>query len=206
MIQPVLSLRHLCVAFSQRRGTVIAVNDVSFDIAHGEVLGVVGESGSGKSVTFLTVMGLVDPRSAEVTGSVLFHGEELLRAKGSRLREIRGASIGMIFQDPMTSLNPFLRVSTQLTEVLVKHRGMGKADATRHAVEMLDRVAIPEAAKRIRLLAGRQLAGPGGDLRGEPVLGAAQRHPVQADHYLPGARLEVAGQIAGRRGLRSDHE
>src|SRR5213595_4073424 len=106
MAEPILEIRDLKVHFPTDDGLVKAVDGVSLTISPGETLGVVGESGSGKSVTFLTVMGLVDPRQSQVTGSVKLHDEEMLGMSQNRLREIRGRKIGMIFQDPMTSLNP----------------------------------------------------------------------------------------------------
>src|ERR1700757_3857485 len=109
-----LEVTDLQTRFRTDDGIVKAVSGVSFALERGKTLGVVGESGSGKSVTFLTVMGLVDPRQADVTGSVRFDGEEILGASSSRLRKIRGAGIGMIFQDPMTSLNPVKRIGWQL--------------------------------------------------------------------------------------------
>ncbi len=145
-----LDVRDLRVSFRTDGGTVAAVNDVSFTLAPGETVGIVGESGSGKSQILMAIMGLL-ARNGGASGSVKLRGEEILGLKDNALDRLRGQVMSMIFQDPMTSLNPFLRVSTQLTEVLVKHRGMGKEEALRHAIEMLDRVAIPEAAKRIRL-------------------------------------------------------
>ena len=147
---PILEIKDLRVQFQTDSGTVAAVNDVSLSLAPGETVGIVGESGSGKSQILMSIMGLL-ARNGKATGSVKLRGQEILGMRDAELDRLRGASMSMIFQDPMTSLNPFLRVSTQLTEVLVKHRGMGKAEAMRHAIAMLDRVSIPEAANRIRL-------------------------------------------------------
>jgi oligopeptide transport system ATP-binding protein len=120
---------------------------VSFTLDKGETLGIVGESGSGKSQVFMTIMGLL-AANGRATGSARFHGTELLGMRAEELNKIRGSRIAMIFQDSMTSLNPYLRISRQLTEVLVTHRGMGEAEARNAAVAMLDRVRIPEAKRR----------------------------------------------------------
>ncbi len=129
-------------------GEVVAADDVGFAIAEGESLGVVGESGSGKTQVFLAVMGLL-AKNGRATGSVRFRGEEILGLPPARLNRIRGVTLAMIFQDPMTSLNPYLRISRQLTEVLVAHRGMDGVAARRRAIAMLELVGIPEAARRI---------------------------------------------------------
>ncbi len=147
---PLLEVRDLRTWFRTDDGLVKAVDGVSFDLAPGETLGVVGESGCGKSVTALSVMGLVPPPGYLAGGSIRFEGEDLARASEARLRELRGDRIGMIFQDPMTSLNPFLTVERQLTEVLERHRGLGATAARARAIEMLERVGIPAPAERIR--------------------------------------------------------
>ena len=126
-----LEVKDLRTSFRTDDGIVQAVSGVSFSLDKGETLGVVGESGSGKSVTFLTVMGLVDLKRSNVSGSVVFDGEEILGAKGSRLQEIRGARIGMIFQDPMTSLNPVKRIGWQLQEAVLLHNDVTKRRAAR---------------------------------------------------------------------------
>jgi oligopeptide transport system ATP-binding protein len=148
--EPILEVDDLRVEFRTDSGKVSAVNGVSFNLNAGEIVGIVGESGSGKSQILMTIMGLLAKNGAG-SGSVKLRGQEILGMKDDELDKLRGASMSMIFQDPMTSLNPFLRVSTQLTEVLVKHRGMGREEAMKRAIEMLDAVSIPDAAKRIRL-------------------------------------------------------
>ncbi len=144
-----LEVKDLTTRFRTDDGIVKAVSGVTFELDKGETLGVVGESGSGKSVTFLTVMGLLDPRHAEIGGSVLFDGREILGASGSSLRNIRGRRIGMIFQDPMTSLNPVKRIGWQLQEAVLLHNDVTKAEARRRAVEVLEEVEIPRAEARI---------------------------------------------------------
>ncbi|TLM80199.1 MAG: ABC transporter ATP-binding protein [Actinobacteria bacterium] len=137
--------------FFTRDGVVRAVDGVSFDLDHGETIGVVGESGSGKSVTALTLMGLVPmPPGRVVGGSATFKGESLLGMPESRLRQIRGNSIAMVFQDPMTSLNPVYRVGQQVAEPLWIHKGLSRADAWKRAAELLDLVGIPNASSRVR--------------------------------------------------------
>ena len=148
-MEPVLEVENLTVRFQTPDGEVSAVNQVSFVIKTGESLGIVGESGSGKSQIFLAVMGLL-ARNGSATGSVRFLGQEILGLKGTALNNVRGTRMTMIFQDPMTSLNPFLRVSKQMTEVLVEHRGMDEQAAAGQAIRLLDRVGIPAAAKRFR--------------------------------------------------------
>ena len=147
---PVLSVTNLVTRFDVPDGEVCAVNDVSFEVGEGETVGIVGESGSGKSQVFMSVMGLLASNGA-ATGSVRYRGDEILGLPPQRLNRIRGEKMSMIFQDPMTSLNPYMRISKQLTEVLVEHKGMSERDATNRSVEMLDLVRIPEARRRISM-------------------------------------------------------
>jgi len=144
-----LSVEDLRVEFWTQRGTVYAVNGVSFEIAAGETLGIVGESGCGKSVTALAVLGIL-PRAGRVaTGRALFEGRDLIGLSDRELRRIRGREIGMIFQDPMTSLNPVLTVGRQIREALQTHMGMHRRQAEARAVELLDQVGIPSARERV---------------------------------------------------------
>jgi oligopeptide transport system ATP-binding protein len=148
--EPILAVEDLEVRFWTSRGTVHAVNGVSFDIAPGETLGIVGESGCGKSVTSLALLGIL-PRAGRVTGgSARFEGAELTALSDSQMRSIRGRQIAMIFQDPMTSLNPVLTIGRQLRESLETHLGMDKKQATDRAAELLDQVGIPGARSRLK--------------------------------------------------------
>jgi peptide/nickel transport system ATP-binding protein len=146
---PLLEIKDLKTYFSTDDGIVKAVDGVSFSVERGQTLGIVGESGSGKSVTCLTIMGLNNPRNTISTGEALFNGEDLLTASPRRLREIRGNDIAMIFQDPMTSLNPVHTVGTQLVEAVRLHRDVTKAQARARALELLKQVGIPRAERRI---------------------------------------------------------
>jgi peptide/nickel transport system ATP-binding protein len=144
-----LEVDNLKTRFRTDDGIVKAVSGVSFQLDRGQTLGVVGESGSGKSVTFLTLMGLVDRRHAEVEGSVRFDGQEILGMSSSKLRKIRGQRIGMIFQDPMTSLNPVKKIGWQLQEAVMLHNDVTNDEARRRSVEILKEVEIPNPAARI---------------------------------------------------------
>ena len=146
---PLLSVRDLEVKFKTRRATVHAVRGTSFDLDAGQTLGIVGESGCGKSVSSLAMLGIL-PKTGYITGGqVRFNGVDLVGMSDSKLRNIRGRDIAMIFQDPMTSLNPVLKVGRQLTEVMTKHLPMDKEQATKEAVSLLERVGIPRAEDRL---------------------------------------------------------
>ena len=145
-----MHVKNLVVRFYTQEGTVYAVNDISYQLHEGETLGVVGESGSGKSVHSLAIMGLIPTPPGKIeSGEVLFEGRDLLQLPKEQMRLVRGKEIAMIFQDPMTSLNPVLTIGTQITESLKLHLGMNNDQSRRRAAELLDLVGIPDAAKRL---------------------------------------------------------
>ena len=145
-----LTVRNLSASFHTRAGIVRAVRNVSFDVAPGETLGIVGESGSGKSVTCYSMMGLIPmPPGRIESGSAMLDGTDLLHCPEKELRSIRGKRISMIFQDPMTSLNPYLTIGEQVAEPLVIHEGAGKKEARDRALEQLALVGIPDAEQRM---------------------------------------------------------
>jgi len=144
-----LDVVDLKVDFRSDDGLVHAVRGVDLAVGPGEIVAVVGESGSGKSVTAMSILGLL-PTSAEITGSISWQGEELLEAGSGRLRQVRGGEISMIFQDPLTALNPVYRVGDQIIEMIRSHRDLSKREARARAIEMLDLVGIPQPDKRIR--------------------------------------------------------
>ena len=148
--RPLLSVRDLVTVFPARDRIVCAVNGVSFDLHEGETLGLVGESGSGKSVTCRSLLRLVPEPGEIIGGSIEFDGQDILALPPSALRALRGAQIAMIFQDPMTSLNPVFTVGSQIVEPLRQHRGMSSREAHREAVDLLDRVGIASPSERLR--------------------------------------------------------
>ena len=148
MTEPSLQVERLEVDFPTKDGVVHAVRGVDFTLAPGEVVGIVGESGSGKSVTALASMGLL-PKSADVRGSIRFQGRELLGLKEKQLTKIRGTGIAMIFQDPMTSLNPVYTIGWQITEAILAHQDISKDAAKERAIELLAKVGIPNPAERV---------------------------------------------------------
>ena len=149
MNEPVLSVRNLKVEFATRRDALRAIDGVSFDIAKGEVLGVVGESGSGKSVTGLAVIGLIDPPGRISGGEVHLSGLRIDNLAPEEMRRIRGKRVGMIFQDPLTSLNPLYRIGDQIVETIKTHASLSDAAARKRAIDLLAEVGIPAPEKRI---------------------------------------------------------
>ena len=149
MTAPVLSVRNLQVEFETRRGMLRAIDSVSYDIAKGEVLGVVGESGAGKSVTGLAVIGLIDPPGRISGGEILLSGLRIDNLPPEEMRKVRGKRIGMIFQDPLTSLNPLYRVGEQIIETIKTHTNLTDQQARKRAIDLLAEVGIPAPEKRI---------------------------------------------------------
>jgi peptide/nickel transport system ATP-binding protein len=146
----VLAVRDLSVRLPGRQGSVTVVDRVSFQVGRGQCMGIVGESGSGKSMTGYALMGLVGVDGHEVTGEVVLGGRNLLALPGAQMREMRGNRIAMVFQDPMMTLNPVLRIDTQMVEAVQAHAPIGRAVALRMAVEALKRVGLPEPERRLR--------------------------------------------------------
>jgi peptide/nickel transport system ATP-binding protein len=149
MSVPVISVRDLKVEFVNRRGVLRAIDGVSFDIAKGEVLGVVGESGAGKSVTGSAIIGLIDPPGRIAGGEILLHGKRIDNLPAEEMRRLRGRKIAMIFQDPLTSLNPLYRVGEQLIETIQTHTDLSASAARARAIDLLNEVGIPAPEKRI---------------------------------------------------------
>ena len=146
---PLLSVRNLRIEFPTRRGTLVAIDDVSFDIARGEVLGVVGESGAGKSLTGAAIIGLLEPPGRIAGGEILLHGEAIHTLSAERMRRLRGRRIAMIFQDPLTSLNPLLTVGQQIIETILTHLDLSEQAARQRAIDLLEEVGISAPAERI---------------------------------------------------------
>jgi peptide/nickel transport system ATP-binding protein len=148
--EPLLSVEDLEVRFATARGTVHAVNGITFDVAPGETLGIVGESGCGKSVTSLAILGILARNGRVTDGRAMFQGRDLIQLSDRQLRQIRGREIAMIFQDPMTSLNPVLTVGKQIREPLETHFGLDRDEADKRAAELLDQVGIPSPDIRLK--------------------------------------------------------
>ncbi len=150
-MSPLMSLSDLRVEFDTRHGRVTALSGISLDVMPGETLGIVGESGCGKSITALAMMGLIPNPPGHVTGGVIeFDGEDITRASNRRLRQLRGRDIAMIFQEPMTSLNPVFTVGDQIAEAILLHQDMSRAEADRQVIELLETVGIPEPEARAK--------------------------------------------------------
>ncbi|WP_299724221.1 ABC transporter ATP-binding protein [uncultured Tateyamaria sp.] len=149
MTAPILSIRNLTVDIPTRHGTLRPVDNVSYDIAAGEILGVVGESGAGKSMAGNAVIGLLNPPAHIASGEIHLNGTRIDHLAGDTMRRLRGKEIGMVFQDPLTSLNPLLRIGDQLTETMLAHLDISQSEARKRAVAALDEVGIPGAAERV---------------------------------------------------------
>lgn len=149
MTQALLSIRHLRVELPTRQGTLVALDDVSFDIAPGEILGVVGESGAGKSLTGASIVGLLDPPGRIAGGEIVFDGQRIDNLPHQEMRKLRGRSIGSIFQDPLTSLNPLYTVGRQIIQTIRTHLPLSEAQARQHAIRLLEETGIQAAEQRI---------------------------------------------------------
>jgi peptide/nickel transport system ATP-binding protein len=205
-VAPLLELRDLSVSFATRAGTVQAVRGVDLDVRAGEVAGLVGESGSGKSATMLAVMGLLAP-NATVDGAARFGGADLLTMTRNRLRALRGGRMAMVFQDPMTSLNPVLPVGQQIAEAVNAHQPMPKKQVRRRVLELLDLVSIPQADTRIdsyphEFSGGmRQRVMIAMAMANEPELLIADEPTTALDVTIQAQILDVLRQVGQRRSL-----
>ncbi len=147
-VEPVLSVSGLSTSFQTRAGRVDAVQEVSFTVAPGEIVGLVGESGSGKTVTSLSLLRLL-PSTARSTGTVMFEGRDIMKLRGDELRKLRGGRISMVFQDPMTSLDPVFTVGSQMVGALRAHQRISRAEALQRSAALLEQVGIPDVAARL---------------------------------------------------------
>lgn len=206
MQEPLLSVRDLVVEFPTRRGTLRALDKVSFDIAPGEVLGMVGESGAGKSITGSAIIGLIEPPGVISGGEIRLRGERIDRLRYSQMRRIRGRRIGMVFQDPLTSLNPLYTVARQITETIRTHMDVSESEARKRAIGLLDRVGIPAAARRIddhphHFSGGmRQRVVIALALAAEPELVIADEPTTALDVSVQAQIIDVLKEICAERG------
>lgn len=202
-----LSVRDLHVGFRTRGGLARVVRGLSYDVAAGQTLAVVGESGSGKSVSALAMMGLLPRGVAQVTGSVTLQGDELVGRSEEHLRTVRGAGIGMIFQDPMTSLNPVLRIERQIVEALRAHRQVTAAQARARALELLGEVGIPDPESRLRAyphqLSGgmRQRVMIAIALASEPTVLIADEATTALDVTVQAQIVELVARLQSEHGM-----
>ena len=205
-MSPVLEVDKLSTRFATPDGEVLAADEVGFTIGAGESLGVVGESGSGKTQIFLSIMGLL-AKNGRSQGSVRYRGKEILNLPARDLNKIRGDELAMIFQDPMTSLNPYLKISRQLTEVMREHKGMDETEARRRGIAMLELVGIPEAARRFDMypheFSGgmRQRVMIAMALLCEPDLLIADEPTTALDVTVQAQILELLGRLKRELGM-----
>jgi oligopeptide/dipeptide ABC transporter ATP-binding protein len=201
-----LNIEHLSVVFGDRTGRVPAVQDVTWSVDHGEVVGLVGESGSGKSVTALSLLGLL-PDSADVTGRALLNDVDLSTLSAKEMQRLRGSQIGMVFQDPLSSLDPTMRIGPQLVESLTVHRRVSRRDARIRAMEMLELVGIPDPARRLKQypheLSGgmRQRVMIGAALIAEPELLIADEPTTALDVTIQAQIIELLGRLRRELGM-----
>jgi peptide/nickel transport system ATP-binding protein len=207
MTDPLLAIRDLAVAFPTEGGAVRALDGVSFEVPRGKTVGLVGESGSGKSVTSLAIMGLLARPPALVSGSIQFAGRELTTLSERSLRDVRGKQIGMIFQEPMTSLNPVFTVGFQLIEAVRAHRRMSRKEARSRAIGLLERVGIPAPSERIdayphQLSGGmRQRVMIAIALAGEPELLVADEPTTALDVTIQAQILDLLAGLQHELGM-----
>ena len=201
MSEAILSVEDLRVAFPTEDGLVHAVNGVSFDLEPGKTLAIVGESGSGKSVTAQSLMGLINRRTAQITGRAIFQGQDVISMPDRQLHQLRGAKISMIFQDPMSSLHPYYRIGAQLIEAVRVHQRVSKSQARDQAIEMLRQVGIPAAERRVddyphQLSGGmRQRVMIAMALINSPTLLIADEPTTALDVTVQASILDLIGQI-----------
>jgi oligopeptide transport system ATP-binding protein len=206
MPERLLEVKGLKVRFATEDGTVHAVDGVDFELNRGEVLGIVGESGSGKSVTAMTLLGLTRDKNTRFEGEVDYKGENLLELPESRLRHVRGNQIAMIFQDPMTSMNPVYTVGDQIIEAITTHEPIGNKDAKRRAIELLRQVGIPNAQSRVddyphQFSGGmRQRAMIAMALACEPKVIIADEPTTALDVTIQAQILELLRELVEERG------
>jgi len=206
MAQPLLSVRDLVVEFPTRRGVLRAIDKVSFDIAEGEVLGMVGESGAGKSITGSAIIGLIEPPGRIAGGEIWLKGQRIDNLSPEAMRRVRGRRIGMVFQDPLTSLNPLYTVAEQLIETIRTHLDVSDKEARARAVALLDRVGIPAAARRIddyphHFSGGmRQRVVIALALCAEPELVLADEPTTALDVSVQAQIIDVLKEICAERG------
>ncbi|NBB97051.1 MAG: ATP-binding cassette domain-containing protein [Alphaproteobacteria bacterium] len=206
MQEPLLTVRDLIVEFPTRRGTLRALDQVSFDIAPGEVLGMVGESGAGKSLTGAAIIGLLEPPGRIAGGEIRLRGERIDNLPPEAMRRIRGRRIGMVFQDPLTSLNPLYTVAQQLIQTIRTHMDVSESEARKRAVGLLDRVGIPAAARRIddyphHFSGGmRQRVVIALALAAEPELVIADEPTTALDVSVQAQIIDVLKEICAERG------
>ena len=192
--QPTIEVRSLRTHFLTKAGVVKAVDDVSFSVGKGRILGLVGESGSGKSVTGFSIMGLVDPPGRVVSGEILFQGRDLTKLSEEEMRQIRGARIAMIFQDPMMTLNPVLRIDTQMIEAVLAHDKVSEAEARRRARAALVQVGIPSPDERLKAYPHQFSGG----MRQRVAIAIALLHKpdlIIADEPTTALDVTIQGQI-----------
>lgn len=207
MSAPILSVKNLVIEFPTRRGVLTAVDEISFDIAEGEVLGVVGESGAGKSLTGAAIIGLLEPPGRVAGGEIVFDGRRIDNLSEEQMRSVRGSRIAMIFQDPLTSLNPLYRIGEQLTETILTHLDMSPAEARKRAISLLDEVGIPAPETRIdayphQFSGGmRQRVVIALALAGEPDLVIADEPTTALDVSVQAQIIQLLKRLCRERGM-----